>query len=627
MGKYDNVIKINLEDGEFDPEAIKEASDNVVGPTVGFFLPNAPDTIKSYRIPWGYKLDPKKGIEHKDGEKSAKLVSKYIVLIESLISDPDGAIDSSASLIVLNTANGKWFRPKKEMLIANLTTADAWKQISDERMLLGEDARKGLARFTEQFFILNSDDIVVRQLVKQLGWNEELQAFMPFSDQPIKVDTLPGTVAEQFLKSIVEDRSEGSKEFCFKIIEEVKEYPVMLACIAGMLAAPLMSWSPQRENIGIDIFAGTSTGKTAMQSIALRTIHGRIESHKTWDDTPASTWELVQFGNGIPFIFDDSHQISKDDREIPHSIINGVGRKKMAEGSAAGFKRFATMVSKSFASVYFFNGENPIVSKVIAGGKSAGIKGRILAFKGRPWYDKHGVMLEDGEQIDVWKDESYNYGGWFIKPWMEHINTIKKMEFTKGVSEVNRRLRKDLEINEIQGRLITKTAILSWTLAEFGRHFGIDLDIAAMEENTMKVVMQVGDTERLSTDKIGMLMDHIADHMKYNSDGVVAGPINKSETVHAGNVGIYGIRGEYLAIHKDLVDEVCKKNYQGNTNEFLEIMKSDDLLIKAESDGNRAWTRITRKKLHDTDDIKVLSGQWQGIKIKWSAVEKFFEAE
>ncbi len=625
MGSFDNVIAINQEDEELNTEAIEQASKRVI-PTVEFYLKNAPNAVKDYLVPWGYKLDPTKGIE-KTGDKGG-IISPYIVLIKHIIKDVDKIDPSTIEIDIFNTLNQTWMDIDQEFKIVEISSGLTWK-IEHEDVALTDKQRKDIAEFIHLMFVANIGRIQKVPLVRQVGYNKELGKFLPSNDVKAKIKVGRGTIAEDFVKAITSDRQNSSKETCFNIINEMKQFPKFLICLAGNVASPLQAWNSQEEGTGIDMYAPSSSGKTAVQTTASNIIWGPIGNQKKWADTSASTFEIMQFGNGVPFILDDTHQIRYSDLDIPHLITDGKGRNKMVETSQAGFKLWATMKSRSHFQVVFFNGEVPLVGKVAQG--STGIKGRVFQLVGQPFDTKDGKFLAlpqatRRKQIENWKSQASQKGGYFINHWMDHINkSITRSQFITEVDKISERLSEGLTLNDMQGRLITKAAILSFSLAEFGRHFEIELDIAAMEEELIKAITESGDVARNSDMMLNKIKEFITEHIKFNNDVYVAGTEKRGQYLNYDNMAIFGVKDRFLAISNKLLAEIFADTGRNESSkQAINLMKVDGFLI-LDKDGS-ATAQYKRLKIEGIDGYNDNS-KFTGIKINWVHVADWFEIE
>lgn len=594
--------------------------------TVDYFLPDAAEPVSKYLVPLSYKLDPNRGLIYEDA-KGPKVLSSYIILIKRIIEDVDKIDPPSIEVAIYSTHTKSWIDVDQEFRISELTNGLAWK-IDHIHISLSDKDRKHIAEFVHQMFRANIGRIQVVPLVRQVGFNRELGKVLPAEDIDVKIKVGRGTTAEDFVKAIMSERKNSSETECRSLIEELKQFPKFLICTAGVLASPLMTWNPQEEGMGIDLFSGSTTGKTAVQSISVNLVWGPIGTQMKWSATSASTWEIVQFGNGVPFLFDDTHQIDYKDLDIPHLIIEGKGRNKMVETSHAGFKLWATMKSKTHYSVYLFNGEVPLVPKVAQG--STGIKGRVIQLVGQPFSNEGNTfinrpLIERVQTVERWVSTSKAKGGYFIGPWIKHINSLNRVDFVEGINAIGDRLGRGLELNSMQGRLITKAAILSWTLAEFGRRFGIELDIAAMEAELMVAITQTGDVARNSEMMLTKIKEYITELIKINDDAIVAGVSKRGEYLTYNNLAIYGVKGSYLAISNTLLKEIFADNGKNESMKHaVNLMKSDGFLEIAE--GKPAIDQMKKRKIEGIEGFNA-NDRFSVIKIKWEHISDWFDTE
>ena len=246
----------------------------------------------------------------------------------------------------------------------------------------------------------------------------------------------------------------------------------LLFCLGASLVSPFISdltpaGSPLRRNPAIGLIGPSNYGKTTTAFFAAGvwgdpcTVPFYVSAANK--NTDAGKSQLIEFGNGLPLIIDESHQLSKDDfQNLIYNHANKIGRVTgTLSGSPSGGKKVRGTV--------FFCGEGFRVTE-------QGSLNRVIIINvdhtpplGVRGLNPNGSNEEGLRRSNV-LSEAWNRGGGFLGPDMyEYIFTDKEMELEfKGMIDGFMSNPKFSQLNGMAGIVSVIQAEIIFLLTHMG---------------------------------------------------------------------------------------------------------------------------------------------------------------
>ncbi|KEF36288.1 DNA/RNA helicase, superfamily II [Schinkia azotoformans MEV2011] len=573
----------------------------------------------SLGIPEDYILDKEHGIIKiaPDGRKI--LVCPYIVLpVQIVVDSSDTSGDKLCRIIRWNKAQNKWQYHPYQISMKHIQDPNEITRLNGAGVIaIGKKYNKGLAEFMVDF--INENNMLVNLptnvAVHSCGWTEE-GLFFPYTTQEKGEDLIftgkQGTTAYA-IKQAAEKLPVGSMDEAKNIINILSDNAVFAIMLAGCLSAPLVTkMNPiLKENIGIDLYGKTTSGKTTIQVLAATLVYGLGDELKSsWSKaTIGGIWRKAEAVNNLPFLMDDSHVIVEKLSGVPHDLINrkeGDKSTKIAENSWGSKDN----TNDQYVGVVMFNGEIPISSKAPL--DSAGIYGRVLMINHPPfpsYYNYNAV-----EQL---KDSVESNKGHFAKPWIEFISQIDDKELKREVSQIGEQFH-DEDADDLYGRLITKASLLVWSLKKFNEQFGTPIDtdkaINLLKKSMKSMTNQVNVADQLMQQIIDAIWEKACTHTP-NENGQI---LLNFDGEFMGNPNICYKIGEALIIHQTIIKKILNKK---DDNELKPIKQT---LVSAE------YLRDPKPKNHrfaPTERYRGNESRIFGLLFKYEDIKEFIPTE
>jgi|GEM_PF-2543897 len=311
------------------------------------FFPSHPIKVDLV-IPTPYYFDYHRGtlrlrFDNK-GFPEEEVVSPHVILPIEIVEDSSNTSgDMLLRLIIWNPESSTWeYFP--EPVSKGLLVTERGIGVLDNKSIvtLGDEYRKPTAKFLTD--VINSNN-GLRKLPKNTaafacGWTKD-NLFFPFTTKSVGsslIFTGKRDTAAYAIYELSRQLPRGVKAEAFHVLDELKDNPTFGIVLAGCLVSPLV---PKMkgildENIGIDVYGKTTSGKTAVETIAANLIYGLGDAIKQqWGKaTPAGIWGHAEACNNLPIILDDTHQMKEKHLGIPHDLLNGKeGSKQIKIGS------------------------------------------------------------------------------------------------------------------------------------------------------------------------------------------------------------------------------------------------------------------------------------------------------
>ncbi len=575
-------------------------------------FPDIPDYMKNQVIPFNYTIDKINGTtkaiikQIKDQTSNTKItkaipqtISPAIFLIDSLVVDPEKALKTGAIILEYSHYHNKWLKRIAPVDINDLTEASTVKCIVDDGMVLGDREKKEFARFFTDYINVNAkiNGFDRQTYVHQIGWYDGV--FLPFGDKRVVPAVGRGSKKASIMEAILTPR-EGYKQRNKDLIEEYKHNPVFLVIMAGMVASPLIAWvKGQEDNIGIDLYGESSGGKTLMQLIAGNLIWGCADELVfSWKgSTMAALWDVASFINGVPMILDDSHQMDHSQIGIPHSFLNGKERIKSEE--SGGKNKWEAKDPKRTRGVFFFNGEVSIADKTTGDIDSAGIYGRVFMINKPPFMGE-----TNGDNIENLHKEAKEYGGQFLKEWLDFITAYGVDQFNNDLDDLKHNFQFEGD-HKIRGRLATKASTLLWAVKKFGELSQIDFDlnllIETINSSTKSSTDNVGVTDKMIKSILVDVWEIIGD-MEPNSQGVIM--TGRSGMVGLGSdIDILYREKEYVILSKGYFEKLLSNNFDKKDSAVARQQLHSTGFIS-----DREFTRYSRPNMEGETTPRKITG-------------------
>ncbi|CAH1226213.1 hypothetical protein PAECIP111893_05331 [Paenibacillus plantiphilus] len=546
-------------------------------------------------IPPGYELSQQHGIyavKFKEGFPMHQLVYPAVVLPYQLVDDSnDTGTDKLVMLIKWNEQKKKWQKHPYPVALGKLTAERNIGTLDGAGVIvLGDLYRKSVAEFMTMLINHNDglSDLPITEAVSRCGWTEE-GLFFPFTTKD-KGDNLVftghrGTTIHS-IKKQAKHLPKGAQEAAFQLIQELKDNPVFAVMLAGCLASPLV---PKLEgildeNIGIDLFGETTTGKTAMQVLVISLVYGLGKSVKsTWSKARlAGIWKKVGALNHLPVILDDSHGISDELSGVPHHLLNGKEGDKSIKTSNGDWDSNDSTVDR-YRGTIFFNGEISIAAK--APHDSAGIHGRLFKVN-HPPFPAHYSETD----VEDLKARAEVNGGHFAEDWIRHIAKLDVTQIQQRLRELASHFRTEGS-DKLYGRLTTKATILIYCLEQFNQLFGTSVNINAAV-SLLKTSMKAG-TKRVSV--ADGIMERIIEKVwekigqrEPNGKGCILLNFKKPDPFDLlDGVDVCYKKGEALIITNSVLEEVLKGTEHKKSIPARQLLVTAKYLETSDLDNHR----------------------------------------
>ncbi|WCK53918.1 DUF927 domain-containing protein [Aneurinibacillus sp. Ricciae_BoGa-3] len=533
-------------------------------------LPNHPINIDLI-IPEGFMLNPANGIVQQkfvEGKIYSKIAYPSIVLPYQIIKDSaDTTGDKLIKLIKYDAETGTWEHHPFPVSIKHLVSSKEIIRVDGAGIIVfGEDYKKPMASFFLKLIHSNKmlKGLKVEEAVSVCGWTSKGD-FFPFTTKSdITFIGEKGTTVFEIDKT-VKTLPKGNYVEAIDVLTELRDNAVFLIMLAGCLASPLVSKleGVLDENIGIDLYGKTTSGKTTIQTIAINLVYGLGDAlKKRWGkSTQAGIWGFAKEVNNLPFVLDDSHRMNEKRYEgVPHDLINGNEGSKQVE---TGKGRWQSRASggRDFNGVIFFNGEISIATKVEA--TSAGIFGRILLVNEPPFPKEF-----DAKKVEALSLKSLRNGGQFAKTWLKEIGKLDSDALINQVQEVSKLVSQDDDESLVQ-RLRIKAALLIWSLEKFKAMVGVQLNVEAavdlLNRSMRAETKQVNIADRIMREiieRIWGIITALSPNIK-DKDYMIAvkNDLSVDTIVFNGIPTLYYKTGEFLVLKQEIVESILQKKY------------------------------------------------------------------
>jgi len=169
-------------------------------------------------------------------------------------------------------------------------------------------------------------------------------------------------------------RTSGTLDGWIAGISVVKDYPTALVDLYAAFVPPLLRIF-RCSNFTVDTNGRTSTGKSTIMRLGASAVGDPERIIHSWDTTRVGFERLASMNTDLPLFLDDTKQVKRPEAvgEVLYDHGNGRGRGR---GNKDGLAQSAT-----WRSVLQSTGEGAAVEYT----KDAGVRGRVLTFKGMPF--------------------------------------------------------------------------------------------------------------------------------------------------------------------------------------------------------------------------------------------------
>jgi len=626
-----------------DESEVKKLSDNLIknyyhperdtgmGTTqLKDYFPDSPINV-NLTIPNNYSLDRHKGVIlhsfDKKGYPVEELITPYILLpLEKVISSSSSGVDITLRLIIWNIQRQEWVYfnsvvPKKSLS----NERDILSMDNTDIITIGDTYKKALSMFMTELFIANNNgaDLPIKYAFDSCGWTKQ-NTFFPFTTDNTKENLIflgeeDTTVSAIFNK--VQKPLRGTYQEAVAIINELKDNPVFGIMLAGALASPIVSKLEGLldENIGIDLFGKSSSGKTLTHMLVLRLIYGLgIDLKSSWSGTSeAAIWNKLKELRHLPLIMDDSHGMKDDLCQLPHHMLNGTSGDKSKKTNKGDWKS-GDVTKNIYRGVIFFNGEIPVASK--APRDSAGIHGRIIKVALPPFPSHYNAQM-----VDDLKLRAERNGGYFAKPWLEHITTKDIDEINENLIRISPRFNGKNK-DRLYSRLITKASLLIYCIEQFNQLFDTQINVeriySVLLESMVEGTSEVGVADTIMQDLFHKAWDKISPLDLDEKNCIIVNYHNPTGLYldHNLNSIVYKInqkndKDNCLIIKSSLFEQLTKEIGCKNSKQARQILKNGGYL---ETDDFQTY----RYPSSGEDDRP----RMYGVKFHYSVIKKLIDA-
>lgn len=528
-----------------------------------------PSTPVDLMIPPGYKIDPVQGIIDATNPDKPKVISDAIILPTARVKDTDNDDSPKLRLQTWNHLKGEWERNPFLVTFGTISSTREIGQLNNGMVIaFNEDQKSGAAKFFHSLWKDNNRlaDLPVIYRINNCGWTRD-GFFYPFTTQrdEIEVNAPEGTTLEG-IERVIKTVPSGNIDRAKELITEQKDNPVLTLMLAGCLASPLVPLLKGLldENIGIDLFGRTSSGKTTLQTMAINLIYGLGDNLKTtWAKArEAGIWNTAKAVNNLVFMLDDSHRISEKLFGVPHDLINGKeGQKSITTKDKGWAGKDASEIT--YQGVILFNGEISIHS--VSPNDTAGVYGRIFMIDKPPFPESVGSV-----DVEQFKKESLNNAGHFAKPWIEYIAQMNPNDLDNEIRKLDT-LFERTDKGGLFGRLATKAQVLVYCVQKFNELFDMDLDIESMIELLTESMNKQTENVEVTDKQMKVVLDVVLERSNGASWTAqdcmfidLENPHNTFDLYKYSDMDICYKKNEYIIVKNGPLKELLKKEGYSN---------------------------------------------------------------
>lgn len=569
-------------------------------------------------IPEGYLLDKECGIIKVAPDGVKVLVCPYIVLPVQIIEDSsDTSGDKLCRVIRWNNIHEKWQYHPYPISMKYLQDPNEITRLNGAGVIaIGRKYNKALADFMVDFINCNNMllNLPTNVAIHACGWTIE-RLFFPFTTQEKGEDLIftgkQGTTAYA-IKQAIENLPVGSMDEAKNTINTLSDNAVLAIMLAGCLAAPLVPFMKGvlDENIGIDLYGKTTSGKTTIQVLATNLIYGLGDELKaSWAKArEAGIWRKAEEINNLPYILDDSHRIPEKLTGVPHDLLN----KKEGDKSAKTGDSWASKdnTRDQYTGVNLFNGEVSISTK--SPDDSAGIYGRLIMISQKPFPSDY-----DYYKVEALKNRVYSNRGHFAKPWLKHIANVNSETLKNEVIKISEAFE-DKDTDALYGRLVTKASLLIWCLQEFNKVFDVNVNVDKAIELLKQSMNSATNNVNVADKIVKRIVESVFQRIVYyQSQGFTKAIMyNHLPNEKSGNVNVVYKENEYLIITLDVLGEILK-----GTSHTVESARN--ILASAGYIEKAATKKYSRPKQSHEQDKAFITG----FKFKYEDIKDFIPEE
>jgi hypothetical protein len=608
-------------------KVLKTGSPILSDSPLSIFMPGHP--LKAdLMIPQEYILDQKDGITkivYKGSQIQRVAVSPYIILPYEIVEDRyDISGSKLVRLIKWDHDDTKWiFHPEPVPINKLVMSSEIGILNKGGVIALDDDQRRLFSLFFAA--IINRNKMLrglgINEAIRSCGWTKG-GLFFPFTTKDKGDDLMflceAGTTNESIFK-IADELPRGKIEKAREVLEEMKDNSVFAIIMAGCLASPLLPKlkGTLDENIGIDIYGKTTSGKTTVETLATNLVYGLGDELKmSWAGaTMSGIWLHAEAVNNLPLILDDTHRMEEKMTGVPHDLMNRKQGNKSVQ-TANGKWAAKDSTSDRYTGVILFNGEIGISTRTPD--DSAGIYGRVIMVKEKPFPDHYNSFI-----VEDLKRTSRLNGGHFAEPWIRFLETVDENDLNDEIRVIGTVLHKD-DADALYGRLVTKASLLIWSLRKFNEMFGTNINEEAMIKTLQKCMAaeteNVNVSDKIADSIITSVFSRIA-NIEPNANGyIVADYFNKNPEIEDVSFG-----GSVNIVYKD-------KQYLIITDDVFRYIMGSMGRAKPESDrailhnsGYIKDTKITAYSRPKMNGDKAEKPRIFGIRFEYGTCAKFIE--
>ncbi|WP_017756778.1 DUF927 domain-containing protein [Calidifontibacillus oryziterrae] len=572
----------------------------------------------SLRIPEGYRLDKECGILRATNNGGYLEVCPYIILpVQIVVDKSDTSGDKLCRIIRWNEQSQKWQYHPYPISIKHLQEPREITRLNGAGVIaIGTKYNKALADFFVDFINCNNmlTNLPTNVAIHACGWTEE-RLFFPFTTQEKGEDLIftgkPNTTVNG-IKSAVEELPVGSMDEAKNIINTLSGNPVFAVMLAGCLASPLVPFMKGilDENIGIDLYGKTTSGKTTIQIFATNLIYGLGDELKTsWANAKvAGIWRKAEAINNLPYCIDDNHRAGEHLAGVSHDLINRREGDKSAKTGDSWSSKDNT--KDQYTGVILFNGEVSISTK--SPQDSAGIYGRIIMINQKPFPSDY-----DHFKVEALKNRVYSNRGHFAKPWIEHIANIDSNSLKNEVAFISE-VFEDKDADALYGRLVTKASLLVWCLKEFNKLFNMNVDVDRAIELLKQSMNSATNNVNVADKIVKRIVESVFQRIVYYQAQGYSKYImfNHLPNERNGNINVVYKDNDYLIITLDVLKEILKGTSHSEES-ARNLLASAGYIEKAAS---RRHSRP--KQSHESQKAHMT-----GFKFKYEDIKDFIPEE
>ncbi len=427
-----------------------------------------------YRIPESYTVSANGILQTKvtrKGEETTSWVSYSPILVHGIQQEIEtGGISLSMSFL----QNGAWVTVNCDRGAA--LNSRKIVDLASHGFPVSTTNATSIIQYIQASEAINQRSIPRAVVTAQMGWSKAMgKSFFVLPESTI----LPGGERADAGRSggdvvAFQSKVPGGTEFTQgihqggtydewkKAIAPLGDYPMVQSLIYASLAAPLIEIL-DGPNFLVNIWNGTSSGKTTALRFAM-TIWGKpVEIENSWDNTEVFVERYCAVCNGIPVFLDDTKRAKKPESvgKVIYAIANGRGRGRGSKVGVQPISRFRT--------IGLSTGEAPITSFTADGGARA----RCIDLAGLPFKSADADSALLVERLKIPLSQNYGHAGprfveWFQgnqARWEEFRNAYrdKVVEYSGTArSGPEARMSEYIAVLEITARLAEEALGLGW---------------------------------------------------------------------------------------------------------------------------------------------------------------------